>query len=115
MSIALEQVKIPVKDRDEVFKLHLLIKSHQSGHNLSMADICTLVELYNLGYTKEFFSSCVDKGYYRSEQTVMNAISKMTSLGILSYKKRGERIINPEYLPIVTSDKVIFKYMVGNL
>ena len=61
-----------------------------------MADINTLVELNRLGYNKEFFESCVDKGYFASKQTVMNAISKMTALGILSYKRRGERIINRE-------------------
>ena len=98
MSVSLVQDKIPVKNRDEALRIHLLIKSYLSGHDLSMADINTLVELNRLGYNKEFFESCVDKGYFASKQTVMNAISKMTALGILSYKRRGERIINREYL-----------------
>lgn len=115
MSVSLVQDKIPAKDKDGVLRIHLLIKAHQFGCNLSMADINTLIELDKLGYNKDFFVSCVSKGYYKSEQTVMNAISRMTAMGILNYKKRGERFINPEYLPSVLSDKVVFKYMIGNL
>lgn len=109
------QEKISVKDKREALVLHLLIKSFQHKWNLSMADIYTLVELDKLGYNKDFFLSCVKQNYYKSEQTVINAVSKMTKMGILTYEKRGERTINQEYLPRVTSDKVILKYLVGNI
>lgn len=115
MGIALIQDKIAVKTKEDALILHLIIKSHQYKLNLSMADISTLVELNKIGYNKNFFKVCVEKNFYKSEQTVMNAISKMTSMGVLSYEKRGERIINQEFLPAIDSEKVIFKYMIGNL
>lgn len=107
--------KIELTKKDDVLKLHIIIKCFKNGFNLSDADINSLIELKNSGYNDEFFKKCVDKGYYKSEQTVRNAIAKMTNLGILSYKKRGERVINTDFIPDVQSDKVVVQYIVGNL
>ncbi len=107
--------KIQVASKEDVLKLHLLVKCFQKGITLSNADLDSLVELYGHGYCREFFTACVDKGYYKSEQTVRNAVARMTNLGILTYKKRGERSINPEFLPETKSDKVMIQYLVGNL
>lgn len=106
--------KIQTSTLEDALRLHLLIKSYQKGFNLSMADINTLIELKKSGYTKEFFNNCLTKGYYKSEQTIRNAVAKMTTLGILSYEKRGNRIVNSEYIPELT-DRVIFQYVIGNL
>lgn len=107
--------KIQVDSRRSALHLHLLIKSYQRGLNLSESDINSLIELRDMGYNSEFFKSCVTKGYFKSEQTVRNAIARMTSMGILHYARRGERKIDPEFFPEVGSDKVIFQYLVGNL
>lgn len=115
MATSLVEDKIRVRNRDEVLRLHLMIKSFQHNFGLSLADINTLIELDKLGYTKEFFDSCLEKKYFLSEQTIRNAISKMTGLSILKSEKRGARTINREYFPSLESDKVILKYMIGNL
>jgi len=114
MSISFVKDKIQVDTRRDALKIHLMIKAYQKGVALSDADIDTLIELKEIGYNKEFFENCVRKGYFRSNQTVRNAVARMTSMGILTYKKRGERDVNTEFLPEVNSDKVIFQYMIGN-
>lgn len=115
MGISLVQDRIKVSSKREALKLHLIIKSFQNHYNLSIADINTLIELNDIGYNQRFFDSCLKKGFYKSEQTVRNAISKMTGLGILTYAKRGERVISESLLPALSEEKVIFKYLVGNL
>lgn len=115
MAIDLIKDKIHVDTRRDALRLHLLIKSFQKDLNLSESDINSLIELREMGYGPSFFKSCVTKGFFKSEQTVRNAIARMTGMGILTYAKRGERSINPEFFPEVGSDKVIFQYLVGNL
>lgn len=115
MAIDLIKDKIQMDTKRQALKLHLLIKSFQRGLNLSDSDIDSLIELRELGYNSDFFKSCVTKGFFKSEQTVRNAIARMTNLGILSYSKRGERQIDLKFFPEVGSEKVIFQYMVGNL
>lgn len=107
--------KLQLKDRDDVIKLHIMIKSYEKGFNLSEADIDSLIELKNTGYGSKFFENCVEKGFYKSEQTVRNSIARMTNLGILFYKKRGERNINKEYIPEITEDKIVIQYLVANV
>lgn len=107
--------QIKVNTKADALKLHIMIKCFQRGFNLSHADVDTLVELHESGYNTGFFRTCVSKGYYKSEQTVRNAVAKMTGLGILSYRKRGERVISSEYIPETKSDKVMIQYLVGNL
>lgn len=107
--------KIELADKDDVIKLHLIVKSYESNFNLSKADIDTLFELYKTGYGDEFYSNCIEKGYFKTKQTVRNSVAKMTNLGILNYKKRGERYIADKFVPKVTQDVVIFQYLVGNV
>lgn len=107
--------RIQLASKNEVLQLHILIKCKQQGYSLSDADVNCLIELYNNGYGKSFYAICVEKGYFESEQTVRNSIAKMTNLGILWYKKRGERFVNKEILPDIQNDHVIFQYLIGNL
>lgn len=115
MAIDLIKDKIQVDSKREALKLHLLIKSYQRGLNLSDSDIDSLIELRELGYNRDFFESCVKKGFFKSIQTVRNAIARMTTLGILRYTRRGERQIDTSFFPEVGNEKVIFQYMIGNL
>lgn len=114
MSISLVKDRIQVDSRRDAVKLHLMIKAFQNKINLSEADIETLIELKEVGYNKEFFDNCIRKGYFRSSQTVRNAVARMTNMGILTYKKRGERSVSTDFLPELSSDRVIFQYMIGN-
>lgn len=107
--------KIILADVDTILKLHMLIKSYEYGYNLSESDINTLFELYKTGYGPEFYKNCVDKQYFKSEQTVRNCIGRMTKLGILSYRKRGERFISNKFLPKTSENKIIIQYLVGNI
>lgn len=109
----IDKIEFPTKS--DVLRLHLTVKCFQKEVNLSSADINSLVELYEVGYSHQFLSNCVEKGYFQSEQTVRNAVNKMTKLGILTSSKRGERVINPEYLPEFKEDKLMFQYLVKNL
>lgn len=114
MAIELIKEKIQVHDRRAALKLHLWIKSFEKGYHLSESDIDSLIELRELGYCPEFFRSCVVKGFFKSEQTVRNAIARMTTLGILTYERRGERKIDTTFFPELGSEKVIFQYLIGN-
>ena len=107
--------KIQVSTKADALKLHLMVKCFQKGISLSNADISSLVELYETGYSQDFFQNCISKGFYKSEQTVRNAVARMTNMGILTYKRRGERSINPEFLPETKADKVLIQFLVGNL
>lgn len=113
--VNLIEEKIKLGDKEDVLKIHLLIKCFENGYNLSMADVCVLVELHKNGYNEQFYKDCVEKGYYKTLQTVRNSVSKMTKLGILLSKKRGERTVNTDFIPDMSADKVIFKYTVGNI
>lgn len=106
--------KIELSEKDDVIKLHMIIRSYQNNFHLSKADIDTLFELYKTGYGDMFYKNCIDKGYFKTKQTVRNSVAKMTNLGILIYKKRGQRVISDGFVPKVSQDKVIFQYLVGN-
>jgi hypothetical protein len=109
------QEKIHLKDRDAVIKLHLLVKLYQSGFSLSQAEFNTLFELHKHGYTKAFFDACIQNKHFKTKQVILNAVIKMTRLGIIRYEKRGVRSIKSSFVPKITENKVMFQYLVGNL
>lgn len=98
------------KTKEEALKFHLLAVSQEENLKLSHADIDVAIEIYTSGYNKELFSKCVDKGYFKSEQTVKNSVSKLTKCGILD-KSRGVRTVSSNFLPDVVGD-YIFTYKV---
>jgi len=116
MSVVIYEDRIVLKTKEDVLKAHLLLKFHEKDIKLSMADINTIIELYKYGYTKQFFKSCIENKIFKSKQTVRNAISRLTTLGILTCQKRGERAINQEYLLETETDvdTIIIKYLVRN-
>jgi predicted transcriptional regulator len=93
----------------------MIIKSYQSNYNLSKADIDTLFELYKTGYNDSFYKNCIDNGYFKTKQTIRNSVAKMTNLGILTYKRRGERYVSEKFVPKVDTSGVIFQYLVRNV
>ena len=106
--------KIEFDDFDDVLKLHLIIKCRQYNVKISEADLDSLIELYKNGYNNAFFKNCVIKDYYKSEQTVRNAVTRMTNLGILTHVKRGDRIISKDFTPNFKSNRVIVEYLIRN-
>lgn len=101
-------LKFPSKE--DALKLHLLAVTMEEGIKLSTGDIDVIIEIYQNGYNKDTFQNCVDKGYYKSEQTVRNSVAKSTKSNIL-LKTRGNRKINPKFLPEINDD-LIFNYQV---
>lgn len=98
------------KNKEEALKLHLLAITMEEGIKLSLGDIEVIIEIYKNGYNKDTFQNCIDKGYYKSEQTVRNSVAKSTKHNIL-LKTRGHRTINSKYLPVIDDD-IIFNYQV---
>lgn len=98
------------KTKEEALKLHLLAITMEEGIKLSLGDIDVIIEIYKNGYSRETLQSCVEKGYYKSEQTVRNSVAKSTKSSIL-LKTRGNRTINSKFLPI-TNDDLIFNYQI---
>lgn len=107
--------KIELESKDDVIKLHMILKSYELKYHLSMAEINTLFELYKTGYSDTFYNNVIANGYFKTKQTVRNAITKMTKLTILSSKKRGERAISETFLPKIQNDRVMFQYLVKNI
>lgn len=98
------------KSKEEALRFHLLAISQEESLKLSPADIDVAIEIYISGYNKELFNKCVEKGYFKSEQTVKNSVSKLTKCGILD-KSRGIRTVSSSFLPTAVGD-YIFTYKV---
>lgn len=98
------------KTKEDALRFHILAISTEEGLALSSADIKTAVEIYNNGYNKDLFRDCVDKGYFKTEQTVRNSVARMTKKGLL-IKTRGNRTVASKFLPDSNND-LIFNYQV---
>lgn len=98
--------------KKDALKFHLLAIATEEGVKLSFADIDVAVEVYMNGYTKDLFLECVDKGFFRSEQSVRNSIAKLTKIGILD-KSKFDRKVNKRFLPEFKDGDFIFNYQVN--
>jgi hypothetical protein len=107
--------KMRLETKTEALRLYVMFKCFEEGHHLSEADVNSLVELYETGYNDDFFKNCVDKGFFKSKQTVSNAVTRMTKMGILHAPKRKIRVINPSFVPETKANKLMVQYLVGNV
>lgn len=110
--ISLVETALKFKTKSDALKFHLLAISTEENLKLSSADIDVAIEIYNIGYTKDLFKICVEKGYFKSEQTVRNSVAKLTKKGIL-LKGRRNREVNKKFLPLPKDSDFIFKYNVN--
>lgn len=97
-------------NKEDALKLHLLAITMEEGIKLSLGDIDVIIEIYLNGYNENTFKNCVEKGFYKSEQTVRNSVAKSTKYNIL-LKTRGNRVVNSKFLPSINDD-LIFNYQV---
>ena len=97
------------KTKQDALMFHLLAVSTEEGIKLSSSDIGVAIEIYMHGYTKDTISKCIEKGYFRSEQTVRNSVSKLTKIGVL-IKDREDRKIVDRLLPSTRENDFIFNY-----
>jgi len=115
MAVYTDKHMVKLESKKEALQLHMLIQSFYKGYNLSKADIQTLIELDDMGYTSEFFDSCISKGFFRTKQSIRNAIARMDHLGLVITEKRGDRKVNSALFPVVEQEKILLQYVVGNL
>jgi hypothetical protein len=109
--ISLVETTLKFRNKGDALKFHLLAISTEENLKLSSADIEVAIEIYNNGYTKELFTVCVSKGFFKSEQTVRNSVAKLTKKGIL-LKGRKDRKVNPKFLPQSKESDFVLKYIV---
>lgn len=110
--INLVKTILKFNSKKDALKFHLLAITTEEGVKLSFADIDVAVEVYMNGYGKDFFSCCVGKGFFRSEQSVRNSIAKLTKKGVLD-KSKFDRKVNKKFLPESKDSDFVFNYQVN--
>lgn len=109
--INLVKTILKFSSKKDALKFHLLAITTEEGLKLSSADIDVAIEVYLNGYNKDLFNCCVDKGYFRSQQSVRNSIAKLTKIGLLD-KSKFDRKVNDKFLPNIKDSDFIFNYQV---
>lgn len=107
--INLIKTTLKFKSKQDALMFHLLAISTEEGIKLSLGDIGVAVEIYMNGYNMKTISNCVEKGFFRSYQTVRNSVSKLTKIGVL-IKNRDERKVNSRLLPDLKESDFVFSY-----
>lgn len=110
--INLVKTILKFNSKKDALKFHLLAIATEEGLKLSFADIDVAIEVYINGYTKDLFNCCVEKKYFRSEQSVRNSIAKLTKCGMLD-KSKSDRKVNSRFLPESKESDFIFNYQVN--
>lgn len=110
--INLVKTILKFNSKKDALKFHLLAIATEEGLKLSFADIDVAIEVYIHGYNKYLFLSCVEKGFFRSEQSVRNSIAKLTKIGVL-IKSKFDRKVNNKFLPDSKDNDFIFNYQVN--
>lgn len=109
--VNLVKTTLTFKQKDEALRFHLLAINEEEGLRLSKNDINVAVEIYNTGYSKDFLSRCIEKGFFKSEMSVRNSITKLIKKGIIR-KEKKTRIVESKYLPQPKESDFIFNYQV---
>lgn len=112
MIVNLVKTVLKFNSKKDALKFHLLAITTEEGLKLSFADIDVAIEVYTNGYSKDLFICCVDKGFFRSVQSVRNSIAKLTKLGVLD-KTKFDRKVNKRFLPEAKESDFIFNYQVN--
>jgi hypothetical protein len=105
--------KVKVDSQFEMVKLQFLLYCFLKNINLSNSDLDCLTTIAIKGYSKHVIEEIVEKGVFKSQQTVRNCIVKLTNLGIL-VKDTDGRKINPN-LSIGVDATIIMDLKIANL
>lgn len=120
MGIKLFVDKILLPDKKDVLRAHLYLKFIQYDLQPSQNDLDILVELYCFGgysskeMQERFISSCIEKNYMKSKQSIRNTLSKYTNLGVLDKPKNLSLSVNEKYLPRVDCDRLFLQHTIGH-
>src|SRR5688572_10480286 len=116
---AFEEVILLEGVRD-VLKVHLFIKMIQKGIKPMESDLDVITELYLLGGYKDaesqskFISTCIERGYKKSDQSVRNTVSKWINAGVLEKPKNQITFVNHDFIYPVDFDKLALFHKVSH-
>lgn len=112
--------KILLTDKRDVLRVHLYLKFVQYGIQPFENDIDIVLELYCFGgyetgqKQEEFFDICLQKKFRKSKQSIRNALSKYTNLGVFEKKRNKTLIVSEKYIPNVECDKVVLQHIISH-
>jgi hypothetical protein len=86
------KTKHKASNKFTMVKLQFLLHCFFKNINLSNSDLDCLTTIAIDGYSKHTIKDIVEKGIFKSEQTVRNCIVKLTNLGILVKDSDGRKI-----------------------
>lgn len=98
----------------DVFRVHLYTKLIENGIQPFENDIDMILELYLRGgydgeTQREFIEMCLEKRYKKSEQSLRNALSKYTTLGVLHKPKNRKLFVTEKYIPQIDCDLLVLQ------
>lgn len=109
----------------DLIRIHFYIKMIEKGvslKKLSNRELSIVCELYYFGgiLSKEkmieFSKLCSSKKLTdNSLQSIRNVLGKARAVGIVKRPKANKWIISNDYLPYLSGDKFIFKYIIHNI
>lgn len=111
---------ILLQEKRDVLKIQLFTKMVQFGIRPMEGDIDVIIELYLLGGYKgteeqsKFISSCIEKGYKKTDQSVRNTVSKCIGNGILEKPKNTITFVSNKFIPPVECDKLVLSHKVSH-
>lgn len=112
--------EIILRTKRDVLRLHLYTKFLENAIPATNSELDVLMELYDFGglenkeQEKEFFLSCISKGYRNTDQSVRNVLSKFTKNGVLNRPKLHHRSLKDTYIPSISTELVGLKYTIIN-
>lgn len=111
---------IRLHSKRDVLRLHLYTKFLENSIKATNTELDVLMELYDFGgfqskeEERDFFASCIDKGYRNTDQSVRNVLAKFTKNGVLDRPKLHHRSLKESFIPSIDSEIVGLKYSIIN-
>lgn len=112
--------KILFDSKNDVYRIHTYIKLLEHGIKPFENDIDIILELYFFGgYTnseeqKKFINLCIEKNYRKSDQSVRNAISKYTILGVFKKTKNTVLHLDEKFIPKIDCDRLVLNHVISH-
>ena len=107
-------------EKKDVLRVHLYFKLVQYGIRPLENDIDIILELYQFGGYRnaeeqnKFITSCLEKGYRKSKQSVRNMLSKYVNLGVFEKPKNTVLYVNDKYIESGKFDKLALLHKISH-
>ena len=112
--------KVLLTKKRDVLKYHLYLKFLQNNIKSSENDIDIIIELFLFGgynnsdEQSKFIKLCIEKNYKKTDQSVRNALSKYTNIGIFEKPKNTILKVSDMFIPTTDFDKLIINHVVSH-